>query len=303
LQTLVYERLISRHIDPIEKKPLYHVLPGSMSYSVATAGCNFRCVWCQNWEISQLPRERAEPIPGAHVTPDDLVSDAVDSGCHSLAYTYTEPTIFFEYAMETARRACSQGVLNIFVTNGYMTPSALWILAPYLHAANVDLKAFRPTTYARKIGGRLQAVLDSLKLAVRLGIWIEVTTLIIPGINDCADELTDLATFIAEELGTETPWHLSAFYPSYRMLTHPPTPRRTLRDAWEIGKSAGLHHVYVGNVPGETGQDTICSSCGAALIGRRGFQVVFKRIRAGHCPDCGEPVAGIWWEAARNPRR
>ncbi len=292
LRTLVYGRTISQNIDPIEKKPLFHFYPGSTAYSIATPGCNFRCAWCQNWEISQMPKEQ-HLISGYETTPAEIAAAAQRWGCRSIAYTYTEPTIFFEYAYDTARLARAAGLANIFVTNGYMTAEMLKTIAPYLDAANVDLKAFRDQTYRKYVGARLQPVLDSLKGIEQLGIWLEVTTLVIPGINDEPEELQDAAQFIVRELGAETPWHISRFFPDYKLRDVPPTPQKSLERAWEIGKSAGLRYVYLGNVPGEEKQNTYCPDCGTLLIRRNIFGVVANHIRSGCCPNCGCAVAGV----------
>ncbi|MFH1635817.1 MAG: AmmeMemoRadiSam system radical SAM enzyme [Chloroflexota bacterium] len=291
LYTLVYGRTISQHVDPIEKKPLYHFYPGSSSYSIATPGCNFRCQWCQNWEISQMPREQ-DLIAGRDATPKQIVADALDSGCRSIAYTYTEPTIFFEYAYDTARLAHAAGIANVYVTNGYMSTEMLETFHPHLDAANVDLKAFRDETYRRYVGAGLQAVLDSLINMKRLGIWVEVTTLVIPGINDDPGELRDAAQFVAQELGVETPWHISRFFPHYKMGDIPPTPVETLQRAQEIGWEEGLRYVYLGNVGGES--NTVCHQCGRVLIRRRGYWIAENHISKGCCPDCSAPAAGVW---------
>jgi pyruvate formate lyase activating enzyme len=291
LYTLVYGRTISQNVDPVEKKPLYHFYPGSLTYSIATPGCNFRCQWCQNWQISQMPRER-ELITGRKATPEEIVGSALESGSHSIAYTYTEPTIFFEYAYDTARLAHQAGLANIFVTNGYMTQEMLELFHPYLDAANVDLKAFRKESYRRYVGAGFQPVLDNMKLIKKLGIWLEVTTLVIPGINDNLAELRDAAHFVAQELGAETPWHISRFFPAYKMANFPPTPLKILQQAQKIGREEGLQYVYVGNMPGEE-NDTFCPSCGRALIRRHNFGVIFNRMVNDRCPACGEPIAGI----------
>ena len=214
LYTLVYGHTITQHVDPVEKKPLFHFYPGSTAFSIATPGCNFRCRWCQNWEISQMPREQ-HLVMGERASPEQIVSVARKAGSHSIAYTYTEPTIFFEYAYNTACLAHEAGLANVYVTNGYMTEEMLEIFHPCLDAANVDLKAFRDETYRRYVGARLQPVLDAMKVMKRLGIWLEVTTLVIPGINDDPAELRDAARFVAHELGVETPWHISRFFPAY----------------------------------------------------------------------------------------
>ena len=291
LYTLVYGRTISQHVDPVEKKPLQHFYPGSKAYSIATVGCNFRCQWCQNAEISQMPRER-HFILGDEATPEEIVASAKRAGCRSIAYTYTEPTIFFEYAYDTAQLAHEEGIANIYVTNGFMSDEMLETFDPYLDAANVDLKAFRDETYRKYVGGRLQPVLDSLKKMKELGVWVEVTTLVVPGINDDEDEIRDAARFVAQELGPETPWHISRFYPSYQMRDKPPTPVSTLQRAQEIGQEEGLRYTFVGNVPGEA--NTVCHECGQMLIRRSGYRLLENNVTAdGACPNCGTPVAGV----------
>ncbi len=293
LYTLVYGRSVAENVDPIEKKPLFHYLPGSLSFSVATVGCNFRCLHCQNHEISQWSRIRPE-IPGSPLSPAEIVRRAQEAGCRSIAYTYTEPTVFFEYAYDTAVLAHQAGLGNVFVTNGYTTPEALEAIAPYLDAVNVDLKGFSEKFYKEVVGATLQGVLETLKVYRRLGIWLEVTTLVIPGHNDSEGDLRGVARFISEELGPETPWHVSAFHPTYRMLDRPPTPVATLRRAREIGLAAGLKFVYEGNVPGEGGESTPCPSCGRTVIERRGFRLGALHLSHGHCGFCRSPVAGRW---------
>ncbi len=291
LYTLVYGRVIAQHVDPIEKKPLHHFYPGSTAYSIATPGCNFRCQWCQNWEISQMVRER-HLILGQLATPEEIVAAARRAGSRSIAYTYTEPTVFFEYTYDIARLAHRAGIANVYVTNGYMTEEMLETIHPYLDAANVDLKAFRDETYRKYVGARLQPVLDSLKKMKELGIWVEVTTLVIPGINDDPAELRDAAEFIAQELGPETPWHISRFFPAYRMAGVPPTPVATLQQAREIGQAAGLRYIYVGNVAGEA--NTRCHHCGQILIRRSGYWILEQNVTPeGNCSVCGTPVAGV----------
>jgi len=291
LYTLVYGRTIAQHVDPIEKKPLFHFYPGSSAYSIATPGCNFRCRWCQNWQISQMSRER-DVLAGSEASPEDIVRAAVAAGCRSIAYTYTEPTIFFEYSHDTARRAQAAGLENIYVTNGYMTEEMLETFHPYLSAANVDLKAFRDSTYREYVDARLQPVLETMKHMKSLGIWLEVTTLVIPGINDDPAELGDAVDFVAQELGVDTPWHISRFFPDYEMTDVPPTPMAKLRDARDTGLERGLRYVYVGNVPEET--DTTCHACGHVLVPRAGMSVIENRVASdGTCPDCGASVAGV----------
>jgi pyruvate formate lyase activating enzyme len=291
LYTLVYGHTISQNVDPVEKKPLQHFYPGTTAYSIATPGCNFRCQWCQNASISQMVREQ-HAIMGSKASPEQIVAAARRAGCRSIAYTYTEPTIFFEYSYDIARLAHEAGIANIYVTNGYMTEEMLETFDPYLDAANVDLKAFRDETYRKYTGAHLQPVLDSLKVMKRLGVWVEVTTLVIPGINDDPSELRDAARFVAQELGVETPWHISRFHPAYKMTNTPPTPVSTLRQAQEIGLEEGLRYVYVGNVPGEA--NTLCHECGRLLIRRSGYWILENNVRPdGSCPACGTVVAGV----------
>jgi pyruvate formate lyase activating enzyme len=291
LYTLIYGRAVTAQVDPIEKKPLYHFHPGSNVYSIGTQGCNFRCRWCQNWEISQVARE--EVIEGAFLPPKQIVQTAWAQGSRSIAYTYNEPTVFFEYVYDTARLARSAGLSNVLVTNGYMGAAMLAASWPFLDAANVDLKAFRDETYKRHVGARLQPVLDSIRIMKSLPIWLELTTLIIPGINDDPAELRDLVGFIVEELGPDTPWHVNRFVPSHRMIDRPPTPIETLKRAREIGKEEGLLHVYVGNVAEREGRDTLCPGCGRVLIHRTNLGTVTNFIGNGACPDCGTSIAGV----------
>ncbi len=291
LYTQVYGRTITQNVDPIEKKPLFHFYPGTFAYSIATPGCNFRCGWCQNAEISQMPRER-HLLQGEIATPDQIVSYAKRSGCHSIAYTYTEPTIYFEYAYDTAKVANTAGIANVFVTNGFMTKEMLDTIHPCLDAANVDLKAFKEETYRRYIGARLQPVLDNLRIMKQQGIWLEVTTLVIPGINDSDDELQDLANFVVQELGQETPWHINAFHPAYKMTNIPRTSVPTLQKAKAIGQDSGLRNIYMGNIMEET--NTECHACHSVLIRRSGFVGTRNRItQEGKCPECGTPVDGV----------
>ena len=292
LGSLVYGRVIAENVDPIEKKPLFHVLPGSRSFSIATAGCNFRCTFCQNHEISQLPREENRII-GKERTPAKIVERARLTGCSSISYTYTEPTIYFEFAWDTAGIARVQGLKNVFVTNGYMTAETLELLSPRLDAANVDLKSFRDDFYKKQCGARLQPVLDNLKRMKELGIWVEVTTLLIPGLNDDEEELRDIAGFLFS-LGAETPWHISRFHPQYRMTKTPPTSAASIHRAAEIGKAAGLKYIYCGNLPGDAGENTLCDRCGRILISRYGFDVERLDLERSACPHCGAPLHGIF---------
>jgi len=297
LYSLVYGMAISQAVDPVEKKPLFHFYPGTTAFSVATVGCNFRCDFCQNWEISQMPRDEGRII-GNKVSPEALVANAKRFGSRSIAYTYTEPTVFFEYTYETAKLAHKVGIANVYVTNGYMTPEMLETFyqgdgeGPLLDAANVDLKG-PDEFYRRYCGARQEPVLESLKLMKKQGVWVEVTTLVIPTLNDSEEVLRDIARFIVQELGPETPWHVSRFHPHYRMRDKPPTPPATLHRAREIGLEEGLRYVYEGNVPGSKGEHTYCYNCGKRIIGRFGFSILEYHIEDGKCSFCGAPVDGV----------
>jgi pyruvate formate lyase activating enzyme len=270
LKTLVYGKLIASHIDPIEKKPLFHFMPGSPSYSIATVGCNFKCLFCQNADISQMPSDHNGMITGDLYTPEDVVDAAIKGNCKSIAYTYTEPTIFFEFAFDTAKLAHAKGIKNVFVTNGYMTSEAVHMISPYLDAANVDLKAFNESFYKEIVKARLEPVKKTLRVMKSLGIFVEVTTLLIPGLNDDKKELEKLALFLVKSLGPETPWHVSAFYPTYRLTDRPPTPVESLVMAREIGIKAGIN--------------------------RLGFSIIKNVLENGRCPYCGAQIHGIWLE-------
>jgi pyruvate formate lyase activating enzyme len=293
LFSLVYARLVARSVDPIEKKPLFHFLPGSLSYSISTVGCNFRCDNCQNFDISQMPRER-KTIIGQETPPEVVVLAAKQNGCKSIAYTYTEPTIFFEYALDVAKLAKKEGLKNVFVTNGYITEEPLQEIAPYLDASNIDLKSFSDDFYRKHCGARMQPVLDCIKLHKKLGIWLELTTLVIPTLNDSEKELHQIAAFIKDEIGPETPWHVSGFHPMYKLLDVSSTPVETLQKARQIGLETGLKYVYVGNVPGENGESTFCPNCGKTLIHRLGYRINENQIEGSRCPFCGAIIDGVF---------
>jgi len=290
LTSLVFGKVIAEHVDPIEKKPLFHFYPGSRSFSIATAGCNLRCRHCQNAEISQMPRDQGI-IMGNDRTPEDIAGMALRTGCASISYTYTEPTVYFELACETAMLAREKGIKNCFVTNGYISPKPLEAISPYLDAANIDLKSFSDAFYQEVCGARLQPVLDAIKAYKKLGIWIEVTTLIIPDLNDSQEELARIAGFIAET-GVEIPWHVTAFHPAYRLFDRPWTGAEALIRARQTGLDAGLRYVYTGNVPGIEGENTVCAGCGKLLIQRHGFSITGNNITGGVCPSCGAAFDG-----------
>jgi pyruvate formate lyase activating enzyme len=291
LYSLVYGKVISMNVDPIEKKPLFHFLPASTSFSIASVGCNFRCEHCQNFEISQYPKEH-EDIPGHSVTPEDIVEAAARNGCESISYTYTEPTIFFEFAYDCAKLARQKGIKNVFVSNGYTTPEATKVIAPYLDGNNIDLKG-DDDFYKKVCGARLDPVKETIRLMKELGVWVEVTTLIIPDYNDSEEDLRDIAGFISS-VDPAIPWHVTQFYPTYKLMDKPRTPVKTLRRASEIGFGAGLKYVYEGNVPGEGGENTYCPHCRDLLIKRFGFHIGEIRMRDEKCPKCGTAIEGIW---------
>jgi pyruvate formate lyase activating enzyme len=291
LVSLVYGAVVAIGVDPIEKKPLYHVAPGTTAYSIATAGCPFHCTFCQNWEIAQGPRLGID-LPARRLPPARVVEEALAHGADSIAYTYVEPTVFLEYALDTARLGRAAGLRNLFITDGYATPEAIALLAPVLDAANVDLKSFDDAFYRKLCGGRLAHVLEAIVAMRRAGIWLELTTLIIPGRNDDEAELRALTRWIVDTLGPETPWHVSRFFPAHRMLDVRPTPLATLRRAADLGREAGLAHVYVGNAPELGREDTHCVGCARVLIERHGYQVRNHLAPDGTCPGCGRVLAG-----------
>ncbi len=292
LYSLVYGLCVAENVDPIEKKPFFHFYPGSRAFSIATVGCNFSCLHCQNYDISQAPRE-GRKIFGKDLPPKTIVELAKLYKCKSISYTYTEPTIYFEYALDTAKIAKENGIMNNFVTNGYISKEALLEISEFLDAANIDLKAFSEKFYRDICGGiELKEVLSSIETYKSLGIWVEITTLVIPGLNDSEDELKKIALYI-KSLGEETPWHVSAFYPTYKMLDRKRTPKETLDMAREIGLSVGLRYVYEGNVPGALGENTYCYKCGKLLIERFGFSIMKNEIKGGRCPDCGAKIDGL----------
>jgi pyruvate formate lyase activating enzyme len=291
LYTLVYGRSIAANIDPVEKKPLYHFLPGSMTYSIATIGCNFKCGFCQNWQISQMSMKDGNVASGHELTPRQVVEQAQRNNCRSISYTYTEPTIFFEYAYDTARLARQAGLFNVFVTNGYMTREALVMIKPYLNAANVDLKSFNDASYKKNCQARLQPVLETIASMKELNIWLEVTTLVVPGENDSDDELGQIAGFLSG-IDKDIPWHISRFHPDYEFRDHPATPIATLRRAREIGESNGLHYVYLGNVP--EGSNTYCHHCHEVVVERKYMGLDRLHLKNGQCPFCKTSVSGVW---------
>lgn len=288
LYSLVYGKLISRAIDPIEKKPLYHFLPGTRSYSIATAGCNFFCDFCQNWQISQMTHEDGS-IYGEEFTPEEIAADAKTRQCESVSYTYTEPTIFFEFAYDTARIARGMGLKNTFVTNGYQTPETIEKMAEVIDAANVDLKAFSEGFYGERCGARLAPVLKAIRLMHEKGIFLEITTLIVPGENDKKEEIKQIADFIVS-VSPEIPWHVSRFHPQYKQTAKDWTRADVIFEALEMGKASGLKYLYAGNLPGGKYENTYCPRCGAPVIERSGFSSRTIGLSGNHCSNCGEAL-------------
>ena len=290
LYTMVDDQVAALNLDPVEKKPLYHFLPGSLTYSLGTQGCNMHCRFCQNHDLAHGIKQD-HVVRGRRVNPATLVEGAKSAGAASISYTYSEPTIFFELMLPTAKLAADQGLKNIMVSNGYQSRQCLKALADVIHGVNFDLKAFSNSFYERLCGARLSPVLDTLREAVRMGWWVEITTLLIPGENDSPDELRQLAGFIAHDLGKHVPWHISRYHPAYQ-LKNPPTPQETLEMAARIGKEAGLEYVYVGNIHSPQWSDTRCPACGAVIIARQGYHI--QMLGQGLvCPQCGVKAAGV----------
>ncbi len=293
LYSLVYGRVVAENIDPIEKKPLFHMLPGSSTYSIATIGCNFSCRHCQNASISQAGSFSSDAVPGIERNPEFIVSSAFAAGCDSISYTYVEPTIFFEFAYDCMVLAKKEGLKNCFVSNGYMSKPATELLTPVLDAVNIDLKSFQDTFYKEICGARLQPVLDSIKRMHAAGVWVEVTTLLIPGLNDSDDELRQIADFLIS-VDNSIPWHVTGFYPTYKLTDRVATTVESLERARNIGKDRGLQFVYAGNRPGSGGENSYCPSCGFEVILRHGFSIQKNTLISGKCPSCESPITGIW---------
>jgi pyruvate formate lyase activating enzyme len=292
LYSLVYGKLVAKHIDPIEKKPLFNFMPGSLSYSIATVGCNFKCGHCQNYLISNEYGD-INSLAVRETTPEEVVEEAIKRGCKSIAYTYTEPTIFFEFAYDTAVLAHEKGLKNVFVTNGFMSKEAVLKISPYLDGANVDVKSYSEEFYKNICKGRLKPVLENIEYMRELGIWVEVTTLVIPKLNDnLEEELRPLARKI-KEMGEYIPWHLSAFHPDYKLRDLPRTSSDTLRLARDVGRSERLRYVYMGNVYTPEGENTYCYVCNKLLIKRDGYQIIMNEIQNGKCPKCGAKIDGV----------
>ncbi|MDD5661529.1 MAG: AmmeMemoRadiSam system radical SAM enzyme [Candidatus Omnitrophica bacterium] len=292
LYTLTYGNPVALHVDPIEKKPLFHVYPGTKSFSIATAGCNLRCKFCQNWEISQAD---PESVKGDFVPAAQIVSEAKKTGSRTIAFTYTEPTIFYEYMLEIARLARQEGIDCVMHSSGFINEKPLRKLAKYLTAANIDLKGFSDKYYSSYCEGNLASVLNTIKVLKEEKVWVEITNLIIPGANDSDEDITELCLWVKKNLGAETPVHFSRFFPMYKLLDLSPTPVASLVRAKEIAHKEGLVYVYIGNLPkSDTGEDTVCPQCAKLLVKRTGYTVEENNISKGKCRFCGTKIAGIW---------
>jgi pyruvate formate lyase activating enzyme len=289
--SLVYGNPCAVHLDPIEKKPLFHVLPGTTSFSLATAGCNFQCKFCQNWEISQAA---PEDVYSAEVPPELMANRAKEIGAHSVAYTYVEPTIFYEYMVDVGALVKKSGLLNVYHSNGFINPGPLKNLCKVLDAANIDLKGFSDNFYQELCGGNLIPVLETLKTLKQQKVHLEITNLVIPTKNDEMSMVREMCLWIKKELGADTPIHFSRFYPLYKLKTLPQTPVSTLDKAQAVALSVGLEYVYIGNVPGHEGENTFCPKCKKMLIQRTGYMVGEINVKAGKCKYCGKPIPGIW---------
>ncbi len=289
--TLVYGKACTAHADPIEKKPFFHFLPTSRALSIATAGCNVNCRFCQNWEISQV---RPEQIRHFDFPPAAVAQAARRNDCAAIAYTYSEPIVFYEYMYDTSVAARAAGIKNVVVTGGYINPEPLKELLQVVDAVKIDLKAFKQEFYSRYVRGELQPVLDAIKTVAQSGVWLEIVYLVIPSLNDGASELRDVCRWIREEIGPGVPLHFSRFHPHYLMKNLPPTPVSTLERAHATAREEGLDFVYVGNVPGHEGENTICPDCGKTVVRRWGFGVRDIRIKNGRCAYCDHAIPGIW---------
>jgi pyruvate formate lyase activating enzyme len=291
LYTMAYGNPCSVNIDPVEKKPLYHFLPGSKAFSIATAGCNLACLNCQNWTISQTGPDKTRNFS---LMPEKVVSEAVRNKSASIAYTYSEPMTFYEYTLDTAVLARKAGVKNIVKSNGYINPEPLKMLCAHIDAANIDLKSFSDTTYLRLSGGKLQPVLDSLKIYRDMGVWLEITNLVIPGWTDKIDEIGRMCRWLSENGFRDTPLHFSRFHPTHKLQQLPSTPVELLNKAVKTAISEGIRYVYTGNVPGREVSDTKCASCGTILVSRQGYTITDISVKNGKCSKCGHDIPGVW---------
>ena len=294
LYLTVYGEAVAAHIDPIEKKPLFHFLPAAQAFSIGTYGCNFSCRWCQNWQISQVRKRKPEENLGERLSPAQIVQFCQQKGIEAIAYTYNEPTVFFEYSYDTAKLAHQKGIKNVYVSNGFMTAEALDLLIPYLDGINVDLKGFNERLYREYCGARLAPIKRNIAhLVQETDVWTEVTTLVIPELNDSDTELRSVAEWLVS-IDPGIPWHVTAFYPTHQLRDRDRTPPQTLKRAYQIGKEAGLQYVYVGNLPDPTRENSYCPNCETLLIKRAGYRTRTYWSEPGRCPQCGTKIPGVW---------
>ncbi len=291
LISLIYSKPCSFALDPIEKKPLYHFFPGEMALSIATPGCNLRCKHCQNWEISQSPPEK---IPSMNISPKKIIKEAKKKNVKIISYTYTEPTIFYEYMLDTAKLAKKSGIKNTLISNGFINPLPLKLLCKFIDGANIDLKSIKDDFYKKICSGRVEPILESLKILKKEKVWLEITNLLIPTLNDSEGDIKELVEWIRKNLGIGVPLHFTAFYPCYELSNLPSTSLDTLRKARKIALDAGLKHIYTGNIPDHEGNITFCPKCKKPLIIRKGFSVVENKIKKSKCPYCQEKIDGVW---------
>jgi pyruvate formate lyase activating enzyme len=291
LYTMAWGNPCSVNVDPVEKKPLYHFLPGSRAYSIATAGCNLVCLNCQNWTISQTSPDKTKNFD---LRPEKVVEECINNNCRSIAYTYSEPTTFYEYMFETASVAHKSGVKNIIKSNGYINPEPLRKLCTVIDGANIDLKAFSEAIYLKLTGGKLQPVLDSLKIYRDSGVWLEITNLVVPGWTDNLQDIRNMCKWLSENGFNSTPLHFSRFYPIHKLEQLPPTPVLILNEAAKIALEEGMKYVYTGNAPGNEISNTVCSNCKTVVVERQGFRVASNKVAGGKCPDCGHDIGGVW---------
>jgi len=291
LYTLVYSRIASAHVDPIEKKPMFHFLPGSTAFSVATAGCNLSCKFCQNWELSQA---NPEDLDADEITPAALSRNAASSGSRVIAYTYNEPTVQFEYIIDSSAVARKNGIRPIIISNGYIRPEAGRMLAANLDGIKIDLKAFTERFYASVCGGSLKAVCDNLVSIHGTGTWLEIVVLIIPTLNDSASEIRAMCSWVRKNLSADVPMHFTRFRAMYKLQNLPPTPISTLERCRMVAKDQGIRYPYIGNVPGHRWESTYCHACDRLLVRRSGYFHVVSSIRNGSCPSCGARIPGVW---------
>lgn len=291
LYTVVYGNPCTLNVDPIEKKPLYHFLPGSLAFSLATAGCNLHCLYCQNWQISQ---RRPEEVQSIEAPPEGVVAAAREYNCPAIAYTYSEPTIFYEYMLDTARLARTQNVRSVVISAGYINPAPLRELCRAVDAIKIDFKGFSEDFYARICDATLQPVLETMKCIQEQGVHLEIVTLVVPTLNDDPEKLRGLCHWIVQELGPDVPTHFSRFHPMYKLTSLPMTPVETLELARDIAMDKGIRYAYIGNVPGHPGDNTYCHHCAEMIIRRMGFTILENHIVDGKCEYCGQPIPGVW---------